>query len=206
VKALAFTDPEFVVFTTRDYAYAADVALATASRQLGRAADDGSLARVTRGIWANTKHPFFHPLVCVPKLLANEQGYVSFLTALQHHGVIEQLPRTIQIATTGHARKLDSPVGRFEFFHVTPRLMRDGVEWSDSRIPFPIACAEKALLDAFYVSLRRGRRFRALPELDLAPLTKRRFVGLLDRIDDPRVRSSVRARFDEAWARRRSGE
>lgn len=63
----------------------------------------GALTRLTRGVWANTSHPDFHPLVCVPKLLGREQGYVSFLTALHLRGVISQIPRTIQVATTGTA-------------------------------------------------------------------------------------------------------
>ena len=46
-------------------------------------------------------HPYFHPLSCVPYLLGKEQGYVSFLTALHLHCVISQIPKTIQIATTG---------------------------------------------------------------------------------------------------------
>jgi predicted transcriptional regulator of viral defense system len=190
--------PNFVVFTTPEFADESGVAIATASRQLGRAAKSGAIVRVTRGVWANSSHPFFHPLVCVPKLLANEQGYVSFLTALHQRGVIEQIPRTLQIATTGHARNLVTPVGRFEFFHLMPTLMGRGVRWSDTRIPYRIATADKALFDTFYVSLRRGRRFRSLPELDLRPITKRRFVALLADVRDPRIASAMRKRFEHA--------
>jgi hypothetical protein len=159
---LAFlSDPSFVVFTTREYAEISDVAMATASRQLGRAAAAGALVLLTRGVWANPSHVFFHPLSCVPKLLGNEQGYVSFLSALQRKEVIEQIPRAVQVATTGHARKLATPVGHYVFLHLAPALMRRGVEWSDTRVPYRVATADKALLDTFYVSLRRGRRFRS---------------------------------------------
>jgi predicted transcriptional regulator of viral defense system len=199
------SNANFVAFTTREYAEEADVAMATASRQLARGAAAGPLVRLTRGVWANPSHPFFHPLACAPKLLGNEQGYVSFPTALHLHGLIDQIPRAFQIATTGHARKLDTPVGEYEFFHLAPRLMRRGVEWSATRVVYPIATPEKALLDTFYVSLRRGRRFRALPELDLSPITKRRFLALVEQIGDPRSAAAVRRRFDEAWAARRAG-
>jgi predicted transcriptional regulator of viral defense system len=188
--------PEYVVFTTREYADASGIAVASASRQLRAAAEHGPLVRLTRGVWANPGHPHFHPLACVPKLIGNEQGYVSFLTALHQREVIEQIPRAIQIATTGHARRLSTPVGSYEFFHLAPRMMRRGIEWSDTRIPYRIATAEKALLDILYISLRRGRRFRSLPELDLRPVTKRRFTELLRDIEDPRVEASVRERFE----------
>jgi hypothetical protein len=143
-------------------------------------------------------HPWFHPLVAVPKLLGNEHGYVSFLAALHLHGIIEQIPRAMHVATTGHARTLQTPVGRFEFFHLAPTMMRHGVEWSDTRIPYRIATAEKALLDTFYISLRRGRRFRSLPELDMGPVTKRKFLTLLEDVDDPRIVAMIRARFERA--------
>lgn len=199
--------PEYVVFTTREYAEASGMAVASASRQLGAAAEHGPLVRLTRGVWANPAHPYFHPLACVPKLIGNEQGYVSFLTALHLREVIEQIPRAIQVATTGHARTLSTPVGSYEFFHLDPRLMRRGIEWSETRIPYRIATADKALLDTLYISLRRGRRFRSLPELDLRPVTKRRFMELLQEIDDPRIQASVRERFERMWtqARARAG-
>jgi hypothetical protein len=199
------SDPSFVVFTTREYAVESDVAIATASRQLARAADSGPLVRVTRGVWANPTHPWFHPLACVPKLLRNEQGYVSFLTALHLRGVVDQIPRSMHVATTGHARKLETPVGHFELFHLAPGMMRHGVEWSETRIPYRIASSEKALLDTFYISLRRGRRFRSLPELDMKPITKRSFLALLEDIEDPRIASAIRARFDGVWERARQG-
>jgi predicted transcriptional regulator of viral defense system len=192
--------PEYVVFTTREYAQASGIAVASASRQLKAAAERGPLVRLTRGVWANPSHPYFHPMACVPKLIENEQGYVSFLTALHRRRVIEQIPRAIQIATTGHARQLSTPVGSYEFFHLAPKMMRQGIEWSDTRIPYRIATADKALLDTIYISLRRGRRFRSLPELDLRPVTKRRFMELLHDVDDPRIAASVRERFERIWS------
>ena len=188
--------PEYVVFTTREYAEASNIAAASASRQLGATAERGPLVRLTRGVWANPSHPYFHPLACVPKLLGNEQGYVSFLTALHRREIIQQIPRSIQVATTGHARQLCTPGGSYEFLHVTPKMMRRGIEWADTRVPYRIATAEKALLDTLYISRRRGRRFRSLPEVDLRPVTKRRFTELLQDIDDPRIATAVRERFE----------
>jgi predicted transcriptional regulator of viral defense system len=191
------SSPEFVVFTTRDYAAAGGVSLSSASRRLDRLSERDALTRVTRGVWANTAHPHFHPLACVPYLLGKEQGYVSFLTALHLHGILSQIPRTHQVATTGRPRLLDSPVGRFEFLRIKPDLMSDGVDWSDTHQPFLVASAEKALLDTLYISTRKNRRFSSLPELDLeTPFDRRAFERLLNELPYPvRIRSAITSRW-----------
>lgn len=191
------SSPEFVVFTTRDYAAAGGVSLSSASRRLDRLSERDALTRVTRGVWANTAHPHFHPLACVPYLLGKEQGYVSFLTALHLHGILSQIPRTHQVATTGRPRLLDSPVGRFEFLRIKPDLMSDGVDWSDTHQPFLVASAEKALLDTLYISTRKNRRFSSLPELDLeTPFDRRAFERLLNELPYPvRIRCAITSRW-----------
>ena len=189
--------PEFVVFTTRDFATARDVSISSASRRLDKLAGREALTRVTKGVWANTAHPHFHPLACVPYLLGKEQGYVSFLTALHLHGVLSQVPRSHQVATTGRPRVLDSAVGRYEFLRIKPELMRDGVNWSDTHQPFLIASAEKSLLDTLYISTRKKRRFASLPEIDLGGAFRRReFERLLKQSAYPvRIRSAIEARW-----------
>ncbi len=192
---------EFVVFTTREFAAASGASVAAASKRLQRLATSGFLTRVVRGVWANAGHPHFHPLACVPYLLGNEQGYVSFLTALHLHGLIAQIPATIQVATTGHTRSLDSPVGTYEFLKLKPALMREGVDWSDTRQAYLIATPEKALLDVFYQSTRKNRRFSSLPELDLTDGDFRagEFERMLRDLPYPsRIRSAIESRWRRA--------
>ena len=193
------SSPEFVVFTTRDYATASGVSMSSASRRLDRLSEREALARVTKGVWANTAHPHFHPLACVPYLLGKEQGYVSFLTALHLHGVLSQIPRSHQVATTGRPRVLDSSVGRFEFLRIKPELMSDGVAWSDTHQPYLVASAEKALLDTLYIATRKSRRFARLPELELGGSFRRReFERLLKQSDYPvRIRSALNSRWQQ---------
>jgi predicted transcriptional regulator of viral defense system len=193
-----FNQPEFVVFTTRDFATAGNLTLSAASKRLERLVKERFLTRVTRGIWANEGHPHFQPLACVPYLLGKEQGYVSYLTALHMHGIISQIPRSIQVATTGRARVLDSPVGRFEFLKMKPELMRNGVEWSETRQPYLIATKEKALLDVLYISTRKNRRFAKLPELDLVDsgFDRRKFERMLrESLYPVRIRSAIQTRW-----------
>lgn len=188
-----------VVFTTREYALQAKTEMSTASRQLRRAEEAGAIARITRGLWANTQHPHFHPLVCVSRILGNEQGHVSFLTALHLHDVISQIPRTIQVATTGRGRRLDTPVATFELFRLSPTLMGDGIEWSDTQVSYRLASAERALFDTLYLSTRKLRRFRSLPELELGGrrFSRPKFRRLLGDMSNARLASAVRARATE---------
>jgi len=189
----------FVIFTTREFANQGGLSMPAATKRLTRLNKKGQLTRVTKGVWANTVHPYFHPLSCVPYLLGKEQGYVSFLTALHLHGVISQIPTTIQIATTGRGRVLESPVARFELFQIKPELMRQGAEWSESQLPYLIASAEKALFDTLYLSTRKNRRFARLPELDLAhsSFRQREFRRLMRQLSIPsRVLSAMESRWN----------
>ena len=194
-----FNRSEFVIFTTRDFASYSSVSMPAASKRLLRLADKKLLTRVTKGLWANTGHPHFHPLACVPYLLGNEQGYVSFLSALHLHGLISQIPKTLQIATTGHTRTLISPVGQYEFLQIKPELMKQGIKWSDTHLPYLIATAEKALIDALYISTRKRRRFSRLPEVDIrrSVFRKREFERLLKQLPvSTRISAGMRIRWD----------
>lgn len=193
-----FSTDEFVIFTTREYANQVGLSMPAAAKRLARLSIKKLLTGVTKGIWANISHPYFHPLSCVPYLLGKEQGYVSFLTALHLHGVISQIPKTIQVATTGRARSLDSPFDRYEFFQIKPELMQQGTDWSETRLPYRIATPEKALIDTLYLSTRKNRRFARLPELDVTQSGFRvaEFDRFLDRLAIPtRILSAMRSRW-----------
>ena len=193
-----FNSEDFVVFTTREYASHVGISMSAAAKRLSRLSKKEFLTRVTKGVWANTGHPYFHPLCCVPYLLGKEQGYVSFLTALHLHGVVSQIPKSIQVATTGRARSLNSPVGHYEFFQIKPELMTQGIDWSESRLPYLVASAEKALLDTLYLATRKNRRFAYLPELDVmqSGFRVREFGRLLDELPIPkRILSAMRSRW-----------
>ena len=162
-----FNHKEFIIFTTRDYSNHQQLSMSAASKKLSRLAEKKLLTNVTKGLWANNSHPYFHPISCVPYLLNKECGYVSFLTTLHYHGLLSQIPKTIQVATTGHSRKLNSAVGYYEFIQLKPELMQDQIIWSETQLPYLQATAEKALIDVLYISTRKNRRFIRIPELTL---------------------------------------
>ena len=183
--------PGFICFTTRDYAIESNQSLPSASRSLSRQSQGKVIVRITKGVWANTKHPYFSPLGCVPILLGGEQGYISFLTALHRLGAISPIPPTIQVATTGHSRKLRSPIGTFEFLQLKPQMMVQGVEWSEAKLPYRMATAEKAFLDTLYISTRRGKRFSSLPEVDFK-FNEKLFQALLKKqVGSERIRAAI---------------
>lgn len=193
-----FNSADFIIFTTRDYANYSSISMSAASKRLLRLAEKKLLTRITKGLWANTSHPHFHPLACVPYLLGKEQGYVSFLTALHLHGLVSQIPKSIQIATTGHARMLDSPVGKFEFLQIKPELMKQGIKWSNTHLPYLIATAEKALIDTLYLSTRKNRRFARMPEVEITqtPFRRREFERLLKQLP---IHSRISAVMQTRW-------
>ena len=184
---------EFIVFSTRNLALTLNKSVSSTSRFLRLCEKKGLIEKVTRGIWANTKHPYFTPTAVVPTLLGSSQGYVSFLTALHRKGIISQIPNSIQIATTGSPRLLRSKIGTFEFFQIKPEMMQQGIDWSETRCPYRIASSEKALLDILYLSTRKGRRFISLPEIEFPRTFKRkRFLQLINQqIKDPRIKAAV---------------
>ena len=169
---------DHTVFSTKEFAFLCKCSMSTASRKLSRLEGLDVLVRVTRGIWCQPSRRDFTPNQALGLLLGNERGYISFLSALHVHGAISQIPTAIQIATTGHGRVLATPIGRFEFFQINPRLVRSGFDMSATRPPYLLASGEKALLDTFYISTRKGRRFSSLPELDVSAFDRKRLSEL----------------------------
>lgn len=166
-------------FSTRDYALFMNKKMASASRTLKTRAESGDIIPVTRGLWANPMHRYFTPYGAIPYLLDGEFGYLSFLTSLHRHDHISQIPSTIQIATTGRGRVLKSPIGEFHFIKLKPELMSEGVEIFNGECSYNLATAEKALLDTFYISTKRGKRFNKLPEIDLENFNQKIFLKWL---------------------------
>jgi len=198
-----FNRKEFIIFTTRDYANFTNLSISAATKKLTRLKENKLLAHVTKGVWANTSHPWFHPLSCVPYLLNKEQGYVSFLTALHLHGLLSQIPETIQVATTGHGRRLDSTVARYEFLQVKPELMQQGMTWSETQLPYSLATAEKALIDVLYIATRKNRRFASLPELTLTTgeFSKQAFKKLFNKLPlSTRILNAMQLRAEKLGA------
>lgn len=184
------------VFTTAELADAAEMHQSNASRDLSILAGRGLITRIKRGLWADTRHPDFSPYVVVPYLFKDgDAGYVSLLSAMNLHGMIDQIPRVIQIVTRRQRADLKTPVGIYEFHVLNPNLF-GGHEPYNQLGTFDIASPAKALFDALYLSARRKRRFAYLPEVELvSDFSEEEMQSWIQRIDHPPLRIGVDARW-----------
>lgn len=186
------------IFTTRDFAIQSKISTSSAARLLKRITPEKEVIRLTRGLWMYGKENEVHPFSITPYLLGNEHGYISLLSALHIHGILSQIPTRTQVVTTAHSRIVKTKLGVFEFFQMKPEMMIEGVEWSNTKLPFRMATPEKALLDVFYLSTRKGKRFVSLPELDLkeSGFKKRVFLRLLKSQNFPvPIHNAIMERF-----------
>lgn len=192
---------DFIFFRTRDFALVSGISLAAATEKLKRFEKKGLLVKLTRGVWANHKHPYFSPIAAVPHLTSN-RVCVSFLTALSRYGVISQIPQTIFVASSDRSKKLKTKIGNFEFIQLTPQMFTTGIIWSDDLkttpgLRFQIASPEKALLDTLYISCRKNNRFSALPEIENTLINKKNFLKLLKScVQDKRLSSAIKKKFE----------
>jgi predicted transcriptional regulator of viral defense system len=138
------------------------------ARLLTGLARQGLILKVQQGLWANPAHTLFSPYLVVGHLRATwgQPTYVSFVSALQLHGMLSQIPREIHVATDRQRRPLRTPVGHY-VFHRLPVALLTGDEPGDEWGRFQRATPEKALFDTVYASLYPGQMWRHLPEIEL---------------------------------------
>lgn len=159
--------PHSPVFSTADVAKRAGITLANASRDLAQLAQDRMVTRIRRGLWAVFSHPDFSRYAAVPHLFTERAGaYVSLLSALNLHGMIDQIPRVVHVVTRAQRPDLRTPIGSYEFYRIQADLF-GGFRPYRRTGNFDIATPEKAVFDTLYFSARKGRRFAFLPELEL---------------------------------------
>ena len=186
------------IFTTREFAQATQTRVDASSRKLKSYESAGVITAITRGVWIQTQNPNFSRYGLVPYLLGNEQGYVSFLSALNRHGVITQIPQRIFVATTGHTRSFRSELAEFDFIQMKPQYMQYGVEWFSGGVSYALATAEKALLDCLYISTRRGNKFQFFPEIDREAIQNKKLKELLKAHQYPeKIEVAIRERLTE---------
>lgn len=190
--------PRSPVFTTGEVAELGGMDVRNVSRDLSSLAEDGRIVRIRRGLWAITGHPDFSPYVLVPYLFEEEDaGYVSFFTALNLHGMIDQIPQLIELATRINKKSLETPVGTFEF-HQLQEALYGGFEPADQRWSYLLATPEKAIFDALYISVRKGRQFARFPELEVSEgFSERTVTDWIERIEARSIRTAVVRRWKE---------
>ncbi len=163
---------------------------------LNHLAEEGLVVKIRRGIWAEAGNEKLSPYGVVPFLFPRHRAYVSFISALHVHGIIEQIPQLITLASTQHTRVFRTTMGIYHLHRISPSFF-DGFGWYKGTGSFLIADPEKALVDCLYLSARRGKRFGQFPELHFP----RSFHFMkarewMERIPDFRIKIHVGKRLD----------
>lgn len=181
------------IVTTGEAAARWRTAQGTAGRRLRGLEEAGLVRRLRRGLWA--LDPDLAPFAVAPYLTAPFPAYVSFWSALSRHGMIEQIPRQVSIASLDRAKRIATSVGSYEIHHLAPELFGG---YGGSGESGYLATPEKALFDAVYVRAAAGSR-AFFPELSLtADFDDAAIKGWTDRIESARLRTLVSRRLREA--------
>ena len=178
-------------FTTRELASFSGKSVSLVNQGLEYLKSQGAVVKIYRGVWAEVTAKSLSPFSVAPFLFSGRQVYVSFISALHLHGIIEQIPQTVTVASLGHSRTLRTQAGTFVVHHLAPDFFK-GFDWYKGSGDFLIAEPEKALVDCLYLSGRKGKRFAHFPELHFGPnfSFKKCLVWARD-IRDPKLRVFV---------------
>ncbi|HEY4768567.1 MAG TPA: hypothetical protein VII26_06510 [Candidatus Limnocylindria bacterium] len=183
------------VIGTREAAVRLALSTSATSQLLRRLERSRLVRRLRRGLWV--LRPETEPFAVSRYLTAPFPAYVSFWSALARHGMIEQIPRLVYVASLGRTRKIKTSMGDFSIHHLVPELFGGYRQIDEGG---HLATPEKALFDTVYVLTPKGGQIH-LPELELtAAFADVELAGWTDRIANPRIRTLVRRGLDSALA------
>ena len=179
------------IFTTHELTALSGKSPSTVVHSLNRLAKQGLLVKIYRGVWAEPGPRAVSPFEIIPYLFPRRRVYVSFITALHLHGIVEQIPQVITLASTAHTSTLRTKAGIFSVHQIAPALF-DGFDWYKGEGNFLIAEPEKALIDSLYLSGRKKKQFGVFPELDFPPgFSFKKAVRWVKRIPEKKIRLYV---------------
>lgn len=178
-------------FTTHELVSVSDKSGSTVVQSLNRLVNQGLLIKVYRGVWAEPGTKGLSVFGVIPCLFPRQRVYVSFITALHLHGMIEQIPQVITLASTAHTRTIHTKVGVFSVHQITPAFF-DGFNWYKGEGDFLIAGPEKALVDSLYLSGRRKKQFGHFPEMHIpSEFSYKKAAQWGGRIKEEKIRTYV---------------
>jgi len=128
--------------------------LAQIRLQINRWVKDGKIIRLHKGLY--TLAVPYRKVTSEPFCIANslkQASYVSLHSALSWYAMIPEFVPAVTSITTGRPQTIETPLGRFEFRHVSKKYFwgYQQVELKFGQTAF-IAYPEKALLDLVYLT------------------------------------------------------
>ena len=158
------------VFTTHELTAVSGKSASTVVQCLNRLVKQGLLVKIYHGIWAweGSGAKSISQFEIVPYLFPRRRVYVSFISALHLHGLVEQIPQVITLASLSHTRTIRTQAGVFSVHQIAPSIFK-GFDWYKGEGSFLVAEPEKALIDSLYLSSRKKKQFGHFPELRFPP-------------------------------------
>lgn len=183
------------IIKTSEAAVRLGLSISRASQLLRALEESGLIRRLCRGLW--TLRAGIDPLSVPPYLTAPFPSYISLWSALAIHGMIEQIPRQIFVASLDRTRQVTTSIGTYSVHHLVPELF-DGYEGSAEA--GYVATPEKALFDTVYLRAPGGGQL-ALPELELPDgFQEEKLEEWVSRVARPRLRTLVSRGLAKALA------
>ncbi len=184
------------VFTTHELVAISGKSASTVIQCLNRLVQQGLLIKIYRGVWAESLSRGVSAFEAITCLFPRQRVYISFITALNLHGIIEQIPQMITLASSAHSRTIRTQVGNFSVHQIAPSLF-DGFDWYKGEGSFLIAEPEKALIDSLYLSSRKKKQFGHFPELHFSSdFSFKKAVQWAGRIPEKNIRLYVLAKLE----------
>ena len=179
------------VFTTHELTAISGKSASAVVQSLNHLVKQGLIIKIYRGVWAEQSLRTISPFEVIPALFPRQRVYVSFITALHLHGIVEQIPQVITLASTAHTIVLHTKAGVFSVHQIAPAFF-DGFDWYKEEGHFLIAEPEKALIDSLYLSSRKKKQFGSFPELEFpAKFSFKKASQWVERIPEKTIRKYV---------------
>ncbi len=129
--------------------------LAQIRLQINRWVKDGKIIKLHKGLYTLSEP--YRKVTSQPFCIANslkQASYVSLHSALSWYAMIPEFVPAVTSITTGRPQTIETPLGRFEFRHVSKKYFwgYQQVELKFGQTAF-IARPEKALLDLIYLTI-----------------------------------------------------
>lgn len=192
-------------FTTHELVALSGRSASTVTQCLNRLVQQGLLLKAYRGVWAEARPRKISPFEILSCLLPRQRVYVSFITALHLHGIVEQIPQVVTLASLSHTKTLRTQAGVFSVHQIAPAFF-DGFDWYKGEGSFLIATPEKALIDSLYLSSRRKKQFGTFPELQFPEeFSFKKARQWTQRIPERKIRSYVLEKLKTLEKRAREG-
>lgn len=177
--------------TTAQAAAAWRISTSAASQTLRRLAAAGLIESLRHGVWLLDRDAT--PESLVAEITSPYPSYVSHVSALYTHGIIDQVPAEVHVVSAAEPRLLRSSRGSFRL-HKMPSELFGGYEAVRG---INLATPEKALFDWAYLSVASGSVNARLPETEWpASFRKAQVDTWIKRIASPRIQTLTKSLID----------